>query len=959
MNHFRTILAAAGCWLLASCAVGHAVPVMTVNGLNADYGTSHVFVDELAGDSVPLAILFTPGQSNLTAVEVFSNLNRRDRASQDANGDGVEDGILPPDANAITAGDDGNYHKAYAMMATATPGQYLLTLNAQKAGAYRLTARYKVAGDTNWNWYSTGGRRDFAVVVSPKKALNVSLYELNVPTIGAQGTSSSQRSTFTDLFNGPGSRAYDAVTNRFNLGYVTNLGVNWLWLQPIHPIGVDSSVGSPYCVKNFFEVAPLLSKGNTRAAAMQEFTNFVAAADAAGVNVMLDAVFNHTARDCELAASGVTNFGGVGNPGNWQPGDQLRNREPRFYSLASNYWNRASAAGNIAIATDRVNIKFNDVFDVFFGVYSALVNTNGASTNNYTSTADAFDYTVSPGNFDPVTQHVWHYFADCLLFWLDKTGCPTNYNQLSTINSSRGIDGIRGDFAEGVPSQAWEYIINKTRSRKWDFVFLGESLNGGNPTYRSARHFDIVNDAVLYDFRTVSTTTNYRNTFNNRRTSYGSALMLWNNASHDVGGYYTDPFQALIRYMAGSAIEGVPMIFYGQELGTTNGFGFSRYQTNGTELVPDFFVQNSLQPIFAPANRTYALDQLYPVFAAVGQARQSSPALRSANRQFLDQVGGGTPANIFSVAKFAATNAAPNLSDVVFAFVNLSRDVARSATFNLNISANGANLFGIKSGRTYNFKNLAAYTALDATRRDQFVLPSGVAGSSLISSGLLVSLNPVPASDGAWATAPFEAKYLKLLDVTPPPTPGVPTTPKSYAIGSIAVFSWPAVVDAEGGVSGYHLRVGTTPGGSNVFDGLVVGTSQAVSNNFGQTLYARVSAINNAGIEGAASPNSSGTILLDPSGDADSDGMVNASEDFAGTDPLNPNSLLRILNLSNGNLLTWSSVSGKVYQVQRGTDLNANLALVSGLITATNSTTSFLDTNVTGPSRFYRVNLLP
>ena len=101
------------------------------------------------------------------------------------------------------------------------------------------------------------------------------------------------------MYNGPGSRPYDPVTNRFNLQYVQNLGVNWLWFQPIHPIGIDGrqtdpntgqpyAVGSPYSVKNFFQVNPLLSKANTRDAAMQEFTNFVAAADAAGVNVMLD-----------------------------------------------------------------------------------------------------------------------------------------------------------------------------------------------------------------------------------------------------------------------------------------------------------------------------------------------------------------------------------------------------------------------------------------------------------------------------------------------------------------------------------------------------------------------------------------------------------------------------------------------------------------------------------------------
>jgi len=64
------------------------------------------------------------------------------------------------------------------MAASAQPGQYSLTLNAQKTGAYRLTARYKVSGNTNWIWYSSNGRRDHAIVVAPKKAREIVLYEL-------------------------------------------------------------------------------------------------------------------------------------------------------------------------------------------------------------------------------------------------------------------------------------------------------------------------------------------------------------------------------------------------------------------------------------------------------------------------------------------------------------------------------------------------------------------------------------------------------------------------------------------------------------------------------------------------------------------------------------------------------------------------------------------------------------
>ena len=240
----------------------------------------------------------------------------------DANGNGIEEGIVPPDGNTIATGDTNNYYEAYAMSPTSTPGQYSLTLYAQKTGVYRLTARYLVAGSTNWNWYSTnspyitGNRRDFMIVVSPKKALGAVVYELAVNNIDASGAAAngSQRSTFSDLTN---------VASRFNLNYVTNLGVNWLWLEPIHPRGVAGSINSPYCVKNYFQVSPWMSKANTRPAAMQEFTNFVAAADAAGVNVMMDEPFDHTAHDVELDNEGVADFGGAGNPGNWQPTDLI------------------------------------------------------------------------------------------------------------------------------------------------------------------------------------------------------------------------------------------------------------------------------------------------------------------------------------------------------------------------------------------------------------------------------------------------------------------------------------------------------------------------------------------------------------------------------------------------------------------------------------------------------------
>ena len=916
-------------------ASAYAQPTLTINGVNANYATTHVFVNEVSNDAVSLTILFSPNAANVVEADVFSNLNRRDHATMDANGDGIEDGIVPPDGNTIATGDTSNYYEAYAMSPTSTPGQYSLTLYAQKTGVYRLTARYQVAGSTNWNWYSTnaphttGKVRDFGIVVSPKKALGAVIYELAVNTIGAQGTASSQRSTFTDLYNGPGSRAYDPVYNRFNLNYVTNLGVNWLWLMPIHPIGIVATVNSPYCVKNFFRVNQLMSKAATRAAAMTEFTNFVAAADAAGVNVMMDVPFNHTARDCELDTEGVTDFGGAGNPGNWQPTDLIPNRVPQFYSATNAYCSRASSANQIAIAPDIDISKWTDVYDIFNGDYAALVCANPQNDANANSANDWFDYTTGTGSFDQITQNVWKYYADCLLYWLNQTGCT---NGTPANQTSVGIDGIRADFADGLPPQCWEYIINKVRSQKWDFVFLAESLSWpppSAPTYRSSRDFDILCDSVYSAFHTAMSATSYQTIFNSERSSYDQCLMLWNSTSHDVGGYYTDPYQALIRFMVGGTIDGMPHIFYGQELGTTESFGFSVWAGD----VPSFYAFNSLQPAITAAVGNLRVDQLYPLFAAVGQARQSSPALQSANRAFLSPIGGSQP-NVYAVAKFATTNGSPNFSDVVFAFVNLDVTNSHQRYFNVNITQNGTNLFGIKPSRMYNVKNIAAYLGADPNRRNYWLWgTNGIAGSTLLTSGVFVSLNPVPTNNVGWTNAPFEAQYLKLYDVTPPATLAAPKTTGSYVIGNSVTFSWLPLNDPEGGVSGYQIIVGTSPGASDVFNGIVQSTTLTVTNVYGATLYAEVSAINNAGIQGPASASSAGVILVDPN-------------------------WIPILSMQGNSVLNWTSVSGKTYQVWSTTNLGIPFTTIGGVITAFGPTTQ--NTNTLPDSvRFYRVQVFP
>jgi len=446
--------------------------------------------------------------------------------------------------------------------------------------------------------------------------------------------------------------------------------------------------------------------------------------------------------------------------------------------------------------------------------------------------------------------------------------------------------------------------------------------------HRAARDFDVVCDSVYGAFQTTTSASGYQNIFNSERSSYGQTLMLWNAASHDAGFYYTDPYQALIRFMVGGTIDGMPHILYGQELGTTESFGFSVYAGD----VPSLYVFNSLQPANAAAIGYLRIDQLFPLYSAVGQGRLSSPALQSVNRFFLTPTT--SQPDIYAVAKYQTTNGLPNFSDVVLAFVNLDVTNGHSGVFNVNVAANGTNLFGIDPNRIYNVKNLAANLGVVQNRRNYWLWgANGIAGSNLLADGVSVSLNPVPTNNAGWTNTPFEAQYLKLYDVTPPPTLAAPTASGSYVIGSSVTFNWLAGNDPEGGVSGYQVIVGTSPGASDVFNGIVQGTSLTVTNVYGATLYAEVNAINNAGIQGSISASSAGVTLVNPN-------------------------WLPILTMQGNSILSWSSISGLTYQVWTTTNLGIPFATNGGVITAskpvTRSTNNFAD-----PVRFYRVQVFP
>jgi hypothetical protein len=90
--------------------------------------------------------------------------------------------------------------------------------------------------------------------------------------------------------------------------------------------------------------------------------------------------------------------------------------------------------------------------------------------------------------------------------------------------------------------------------------------------------------------------------------------------------------------------------------------------------------------------------------------------------------------------------------------------------------------------------------------------------------------------------------------------------------------------------------------------------------------------VNNAGIESAAS-SSSGIALVNPA-------------------------WVPVANMAAPNLLNWSSVSGKTYQVWSTTNLSVPFTAFGGFITASAPSLTFTN-GATNAARYYKIRLFP
>ncbi len=189
--------------------------------------------------------------------------------------------------------------------------------------------------------------------------------------------------------------------------------------------------------------------------------------------------------------------------------------------------------------------------------------------------------------------------------------------------------------------------------------------------------------------------------------------------------------------------------------------------------------------------------------------------------------------------------------------------------------------------------------------------------------------------------------------------------------------------DSAAGAVSYNVKRALANGGPYAFVANTAATSFTDTGLTNGTTYHYVVTAANAATESVNSAEVSATPLsalqqwrqtnfgtTSNSGDAadaadpDGDGMTNAQEYTAGTDPMNATSVFRVSGLAvNGNdvLLSFPTVAGKTYRLERSDSLlDGSWAPVHENIPGTGGTVQVADSNgVYQAKRFYRIVVVP
>ena len=347
-------------------------------------------------------------------------------------------------------------------------------------------------------------------------------------------------------------------------------------IKPCNPHVVKGKAGSPYAIRDYYDVCPDMAvKVKDR---MAEFEALIDRTHRAGLKVIIDFVPNHVAREYASDAKNAK----IKDLGEGDNQEKFFDPQNNFYYLTGQRF----APRDVDLG------QGDDAYDE----YPARATGNDCysaspSRNDWYETVK-LNYGIDPWNgsthFDPIPS-TWTRMLDILQFWADK-----------------GIDGFRCDMAHMVPVAFWQWAIRQVKSSHPGICFIAEIYDVGlYHSYVYEGGFDYLYDKVtLYDtlmgilrsgwpaseltrcWQTIEFIAGHTLNFLENHDEPRLASPLW----------YGDAFKALPALVVSATMTSGPFMFYaGQELGepATDAEGYSGL--DGRTTIFDYWSVPSLR----------------------------------------------------------------------------------------------------------------------------------------------------------------------------------------------------------------------------------------------------------------------------------------------------------------------------------------------------------------------------
>ncbi|MCB0487984.1 MAG: alpha-amylase [Cyclobacteriaceae bacterium] len=424
-----------------------------------------------------------------------------------------------------------------------------------------------------------------------KKPQKMVIYQMMTRLFGNQKQTNKTYGTIEE--NGVGK--FDDVTDKA-LQSLKELGITHVWYTGVieHAVLTDYTAfgiplddadvvkgraGSPYAIKDYYDVNPDLAKNVEQR--MGEFESLVNRTHSNDLKVIIDFVPNHVARAyrSDKKPPEVKDLG---------EGDD----NTKAFLVSNNFYYLPGES--FQVPADYNSLGPDNSFPTKDGKFDetpAKVTGNNQFTaspgvNEWFETVK-LNYGVDVVNnnathFDPIPD-TWIKMRDILKYWVEKD-----------------VDGFRCDMAEMVPVEFWHWAIPQVKQGNKDVIFIAEIYNpSAYRDYIVEGGFDFLYDKVqLYD--TLRLLVNGKSATTDIPKIQASldginSKMLHFLENHDEQriaspNFASDPWKAIPAMLISAVVDRGPvMIYFGQEVGEP-GAGVEGFQgDDGRTTIFDYW----------------------------------------------------------------------------------------------------------------------------------------------------------------------------------------------------------------------------------------------------------------------------------------------------------------------------------------------------------------------------------